>query len=442
MSVPAADVVTIVWIAGAWAGGVGALGWLATRRLRMRSVRAAMLSLAVLTLVITLAAVLGTAREMFLSAHDLQVTMIVVGVVFVLVIAGAVLVSRMLERDQRHLSVAVRTLGEGRAIGEPATDGAPAPRLSAELGAVHAELVAAGRRLEQARERERALARAWQDTLAAVSHDLRTPLAGLRAMAEALEDGVAPDPADYHARMRATVDRLGRMVDGLLDLTLARTETSPTQQGPVALSDVVSDCLAGLRPLAQAGGVRLTGTADAPLEVTGDAAALARALDNLVANALAVTPSGGAVNVRLSRVDRPASGQAQAALPAGRAAQISVTDSGPGIADADLDRIFDAGVRGPHSTGAGLGLATARALVESHGGTLRAEHTESGARLVITLPLPRGAHLAEPSSAKPALSSAAKPALSSAAKPERPSASGIRGSQPSSATSLADDAVM
>lgn len=379
MRLSPSDVATVVLIAGAWAAGTGTLGWLLTRRVRARSVRAAVVSLGALTLIVTLAAVVGTAQAMFLSAHDLQVTLLVSGVVAVLALTGAVLVSRMVARDQRRLSVAVRALGAGQPV-DPPGGAASEPRLAAELAEVHAELVRAGRNLAQAREREQDRMRASREMLTAISHDLRTPLAGLRAMAEALEDGVVTDPAEYHVRMRVTVDRLGQMVDGLLDLTLARNETSPAQHGPVALADVVSDCLAGLRPVARRGGVSLSGTAEDRLEVLGNGAALARALDNLVLNAISATPGGGQVVVELARVDDTA--------------RITVTDTGPGIPVADLDRVFDVGFRGRDSAGNGLGLAIARALVASHGGSVNAagpgHRAGGGAVVTITLPLPPG----------------------------------------------------
>ena len=425
MRLSAADVVTVVLIAGCWAAGTGTLGWLATRRLRARSVRAAVVSLGALTLVVTLAAVMGTAQAMFLSAHDLQVTMLVSAVVAVLALTGAVLVSRMVSRDQRRLSVAVRALGAGQPVTGPVGGASPEPRLAAELAEVHAELVRAGQRLAQARDAERGRARVAREMLTAVSHDLRTPLAGLRAMAEALEDGVVADPGEYHTRIRVTVDRLGQMIDGLLDLTLARSDIAPAQNHPVALADVVSDCLAGLHPVASRGGVSLSGTAEDGLEVLGNGAALARALDNLVLNAITATPAGGRVAVELARL--------------ADTARIRVTDTGPGIPAADLDRIFDVGFRGRDSAGTGLGLAIARALVASHGGQVSAASpgrgAGGGAEVTMILPLGPGRDTTGPDG-----TTADYPP--SPANSASPAARVTRGAHPSSATNLSDDAVM
>jgi len=368
----------IAAISGGCALAMGALLWGLTTPLRRRSLRASMLVLTFLCLGTTLAAVIGTAQAMFLSRHDLYVTMVVAVIVAVIVSGAALRLSRLIARDHDSLRDAASRLGAG----EDPTVG-PAGPLAAEIEQVRRSLVDAGRALAAYREREWAMAAAQQDLFTAMSHDLRTPMAGIRAMAEALEDGVASDPAAYHTRIRADVDRLTGMVDALFEL--ARTRAATTAPAvPFSLSDLVSDCLAGLDAVARSRGIQLSGRADTMVDSTGDPSALSRVLDNVVTNALAATPRGGTVTVTLDRVDTPSP-----------TARITVTDTCGGIAEPDLAKIFDVGFRGRRPEdraraapgGAGLGLAVTRRIIESHHGTITAANTATGCAFTIELPV-------------------------------------------------------
>ncbi len=358
---------------------VGLLVWGLSRRLRRRSLRASMLVLSVLCLGATLAAVVGTAQAMFLSRHDLYVTMVVAVVAATTGLGAALRLSRLIAGEHDDLRAAAARLGAG---GDPAV-GRSEP-LAAEIEQVRRALVDAGQALAQSRQREVAMAGAQQDLVTAMSHDLRTPMARIRAMAEALEDGVAADPAAYHAQIRADVDRLTAMVEALFDLTRTRDGTADPTAVPVSLHDLVSDCLAGFDALARSRSIRLSGRAGAVIEMVGDPTGLGRALDNVVANALAATPRDGAVTVVLDRVTAPLA-----------AARIAVTDTCGGIPARDLDRVFDVGFRGRRPEdraraapgGAGLGLAVARRIVEAHHGTITASSTDAGCTFTIVLPL-------------------------------------------------------
>src|SRR5690606_11216764 len=152
-------------------------------------------SLAVLTAVTVAAMLAGTlsvAWAMFLSAHDLAVVVTVGLVAAVAATVIALLLGRWVIGAHRGLAGAARVVGDGGGFTPP---GGPMP---AELAALARELDGASRRLAAARERERALESSRRELVAWISHDLRSPLAGLRAMAEALEDGIAEDPARYH----------------------------------------------------------------------------------------------------------------------------------------------------------------------------------------------------------------------------------------------------
>jgi signal transduction histidine kinase len=211
-----------------------------------------------------------------------------------------------------------------------------------------------------------------------VSHDLRTPLAGLRAMAEALEDGLAADPPRYHKQMRAEAERLATMVDDLFELSRIHSGTLQLSPDLITLNDLVSDVLSSTEALARERGVRLVGRATGQLAVRADPRELSRALTNLLTNAIRHTPMGGNVHV--------------GARPEDEDALVSVTDGCGGIPEADLPHVFELAWRGTDArspapdSGAGLGLAIVRGVVEAHRGSVRVVNTGDGCCFEMRLP--------------------------------------------------------
>ncbi|HEY5183970.1 MAG TPA: HAMP domain-containing sensor histidine kinase [Actinomycetes bacterium] len=232
------------------------------------------------------------------------------------------------------------------------------------------EQEAAARAMDAELEARRRELVAWS------SHDLRTPLAGIRAMAEALEDGVAPDPATYHRRIREQVDRLTVMVNDLLALSRLQSGQLHLAPSVVRLHDLVSDTLSSATPLARERGVRLRGWCDESVTVYADESAIARALDNLVANAVRYSQPDGDVRLEASSD--------------GRRATVRVVDSCGGISETDLPRVFEPGWRGSAARspgdGAGLGLAIVHGIVTSCGGTVSVANRDSGCVFEVTLP--------------------------------------------------------
>ena len=205
-------------------------------------------------------------------------------------LAVALFVGRRLTKASRALSSAVQ------GVGETGVYVAPQLTLPAELSDLSAELTAAHERLAQARSRERALEASRRELVAWVSHDLRTPLAGLRAMAEALEDQVVVDPREvnqYHSQIRREVDRLTVMIDDLFELSRIHAGALRLSKRMVGLEDLVAEVVASAEPVARAKGVRLTGAAVRGMPVYVDAAEMGRALRNLVTNAIRHTPPDG-----------------------------------------------------------------------------------------------------------------------------------------------------
>ncbi len=245
-----------------------------------------------------------------------------------------------------------------------------ARRTSALQGTAEREVMARQRDAEvEARRREMV---AW------VSHDLRTPLGGIRAMAEALEDDVAPDPAAYHRRIREEVDRLAGMVDDLLALSRLQSGQLHLDLEEVRLRDLVSDTIASAAALADQRGIRLTGECGEDVTAYVDEPGLSRALTNLVVNAVRYTPHEGSVHV--------------VAMSGPGVTTVRVSDSCGGIPVEDLSRVFDAGWRGSAArspgtdSGAGLGLAVVRGIVDALGGTVTVVNRDAGCVFEVGLP--------------------------------------------------------
>jgi signal transduction histidine kinase len=365
--------IQIFLIAAGCASAVGLAGTGVIRLLRRASLRRSIQVSGIVPVLAIVAGTLGTAEAMFLSQHDLGV------VVMVCVIAGVVaagfswLLGRQVASGSAALRQAARSLGDESGQFEP-----PALPLAAEFAALSGELADTSAKLASSRARERALEQSRRQLVAWVSHDLRTPLAGLRAMAEALEDGLATDPPRYHKQMRAEAERLATMVDDLFELSRIHSGTLQLSADEIALNDLVSDVLASTEALARERGVRLAGRAAGQLTVRADPRELSRALTNLLTNAIRYTAPGGSVHVE--------------ARPDQEGALLTVADGCGGIPETDLPHVFDLAWRGTAARspapdgGAGLGLAIVRGVVEAHRGSVRVENTGIGCRFEVRLP--------------------------------------------------------
>jgi signal transduction histidine kinase len=341
LDLPLRDTGLIVATAVVAALLVGVPGAIVLRQLRGRSVIVHVVVLLVVTLAAALAGVFGIAQAMFISVHDRNVLFVV--------LAGSGAVSLLI----------------GWWLGR---------RLAADA-------VWAG----QLREQERRAEARRRELVAWVSHDLRTPLAGLRAMAEALEDGVVVDPAttrEYFRRIRRESDRMAELVDDLFEMSRINAGALRVSLSRVPLGDVVSDALASVEPVAQAHGVRLVAEQSWPM-VYGSEPELTRIVSNLLRNAVRFTPYDGTVQLSGGRD--------------GEGAWLAVADTCGGIPDADLPRVFDVAFRGePARTpngarhageaGGGLGLAIVRGLADALGGRVEVANTQAGCRFVVHLP--------------------------------------------------------
>ncbi|MEV5705270.1 ATP-binding protein [Actinoallomurus sp. NPDC052274] len=372
--IPFTAFVEVVAYAAGAALLVGAVGVSALYALRGRSITALLAVVSAATVLATVAGIVAITLKMLISDHDRSVALTVTVIGGLVGLGVSLLLGRRLIGGTRSLLVSVRVAGESGRFGPPER------RLPAELAELGAELSAAYERLDAARARERALETSRRELVAWVSHDLRTPLAGLRAMAEALEDEVVADDVTvrrYHAQMRAETDRLTAMVDDLFELSRIHAGALRLSRQRVGLGDLVSETVAGTEPLARAKGVRLRGQAEGVLPVEVDAAELGRALRNLVVNAIRHTPEDGGVEIVAGAEEGMA--------------YVTVSDACGGIPDEDLPRLFDVAFRGEAARtpggGAGLGLAIARGIVEAHAGEIGVSNAGAGCRFVVRLPL-------------------------------------------------------
>ncbi|MDY7557495.1 HAMP domain-containing sensor histidine kinase [Cryobacterium sp. 10C3] len=274
----------------------GALGLLALRMMKRSSFVVQLMLVALAAIVSVVGGMSAVATQMYVSTHDLGVFYSVAAVAGLVSLVMAALLGRTLVRDSRHLRSAAERLGRGESV---AADGdAAAPRHSTtEFSDLAGELAATGARLAESRARERRVEESRRELIAWISHDLRTPLAGIRAMAEALEDGMVEDPARYYPRMRDQVDRLSGMVDDLFELSRIHSGTLRLALEPVALYDLISDTVAGFGPVAHAKSLDLRFAGETGLTVLADPRELSRVVGNLVMNAIQHSPSGSPITV-------------------------------------------------------------------------------------------------------------------------------------------------
>ncbi|GGL61883.1 two-component sensor histidine kinase [Microlunatus endophyticus] len=355
---------------------VAGVAWALLRLVRKASIRYQVI-IAVFAPVLAVAGtVVINVRYMFLSAHDSGVIILALIVSLVLAAALGLLVARRIVVGATHVGAGITDLAPGTPR-RPAAAGDTA--LPAELAGVMAELDSTRIRLAEARERAQAAQYARQQLVRHLSHDLRTPLSGLRAMAEALEDGMVTDVGLAMRQIRATVGRMDSLVGDLFELSRVQGGPPDREHKLLSVRELIIDLVDEVETVAERESVtlRVDVPQDDRLAISGDADDLVRALGNLVTNAVRHTGPGGMVAITAGRG------------PGGDVG-VAVADGCGGIPEPDLSRVFDAGWRGDQSRtgadGAGLGLAIARGVVESHQGRIAVRNTDDGCRFDVELP--------------------------------------------------------
>jgi signal transduction histidine kinase len=339
--------------------GIG-LGLAALLRL-LPTVRLQLAGLAVLAVLLPLGAVLASGWVMFHMGDDVKILAVTAASALTALVA-ALLVARSIADSIDRVREASAELAHGN-LDARAPEGGPAE--VAELAASFNEMGANLSRLFDTR----------RELVAWASHDLRTPLANMQAMLEALEDGLG-EPDEYVPVLREQVRVLSMLVDDLFELARIDAGALTLEMHRLPVAPIVSSSLRGVEAEARSRHVTLAAEVDDDVIARFAPEKVERVLMNLLTNALRHTPSDGAVAVRVE----PHAGEVQ----------VAVEDSGEGLDAEAQERMFERFWRGDHARsarGAGLGLAIARGLVEAHGGRIWAEDREGGgARVCFTLP--------------------------------------------------------
>ena len=369
-----------------WAVVLGAAALLVLKFLRRASFAVQICVVVLATVAVLTAGMVSAFNAMFISARDLEVMWYILAVASAAAVAIALMLGARVSRNARVLLEAARSIGRGEKAG-------PAAAVTgSELSALASELALSSRRLEESREREAAVEKSRRELVSWISHDLRTPLASMRAMAEALEDGMAADPSAYHRTIIAQTDQMAAMVNDLLELSKIQAGTLRLNAEPLDLYDLASDALADLAPLAARRGITLDGGGRRESLALADGPSIGRAVRNIVLNAILYSRPGSHVTVMVGRNNGSAS--------------VSVTDGCGGIPVEDLKHVFDTGWQGSRArldpgqpdaagnapySGAGVGLSMVAGIARAHGGSVAVENLDDGCRF--TLHLPAEGHL-------------------------------------------------
>jgi signal transduction histidine kinase len=334
--------------------------------------------------VVVLIAILNisaTAWLMFISPHDFALLASLLVFAGVLALFISVALARSISEPVSEVAAAARRMAGG--------DLSARATISTrdELGDLARTFNQMAAELEEAARRQQAAEQSRRDLVAAISHDLRTPLASIRAMVEAINDGVASDPETVGRYLSATqgeTERLARLIDDLFEVSQIDSGGLRLDVEAGSLHDLISDTIRSLSAQAEQRGIRLVGSVDPALPaIPFDPARVQRVLDNLVGNALRHTPSGGEIEI-VAAVD-------------GDSVRVDVRDTGEGISAHEQAHVFERSYRGEKSRsrgggGAGLGLTIARGLVVAHHGRIWVR-SEMGRGTTFSFSLPRHADI-------------------------------------------------
>ena len=343
----------------------------------LRSIRQKVLLAYSLGIVISLMNIYVTSQLMFVSEHDFLLLGLLL--LFAAILSGSfgyLLAANMTQ------SLSLLQKSANQVAGGDFSTRVQLTELD-ELAEVAASFNMMANELEKSFARQKQLEQARRDLIAAVSHDLRTPLTSIRAMIEALADDIVTEPATvqrYYGTVRTQIENLSGLINDLFELSQLDAGQFQLQKEPVNLNDLLSDVLESMQAQARAKGVSLKGifSEDLPI-IKAELAKIQRVLYNLVQNAIRHTSASGSISLTTK------------IIPEG--IQIEVADTGEGISPEDLPHIFDQFYRGEKSRsretgGAGLGLAIARRIIEAHNGYIWVEsQVGQGASFKFILPV-------------------------------------------------------
>jgi signal transduction histidine kinase len=304
---------------------------------------------------------------MFFSTHDLQLLLVVLGFGLVASFGFAFAVSRPITADLRRIAESAQRIADGDFAISTSVSRAD------EVGSLAEAFDAMARELHKAEERRHADDAARREFLTAVGHDLRSPLGSLQAAVEALQDGVAPDPARYLQSMERDIAALHRLVDDVFLLARLEAGAVDLELQPVDVTEIADEAIEVMRPTALRRGVEVA--LDAPGSITTATApeALGRVMRNLIDNAI-----------------RHSANQVTVSIASGDKLQVRVVDDGEGFSPDFVERAFESFTRADSArtrdgSGTGLGLAIAHRFITALGGSIQATPGPGGV-VEFTLP--------------------------------------------------------
>jgi two-component system sensor histidine kinase BaeS len=305
---------------------------------------------------LTLGAVTTSAASnaMFLSSHDYRLFLVVLVLSSGIALAVGSHLTRPLATDIARLGEVAERVAAGDLTAR--TGVTRRDEVGRTARAVDSMVVALD---DAATERTRA-ASARQLLFTSIGHDLRTPLAAMRAAVESLQDGVAPDPDRYYGIIGGQLDNVEGLLDQLVEFARIESGANNRERTTVSIAEIAHEAVEALSPVAHRMDVDVHLESDGPAVVVASTTDMSRVLRNLLENAIRHSPSGQSVNV---------------AVRTGAQIEVAVHDHGPGFPDDFRDHAFEPFTRADPArntrTGhSGLGLAIARALVEAHGGRI------------------------------------------------------------------------
>ncbi len=342
----------------------------------VRTVRGKLLFALILAVALALVNVGFTSYLMFISTHDLGLLVALLLFSLGISIFLALSISNTLQSSMQEFLRGVRLMSAGQFTS----------RITVHSRDEWEELASAfnmmAERLEAAFQKETELEQARRQLVAAVSHDLRSPLASMRVMVESINDGVVTDSETVHRYLRTLqgeVEYLSRLIDDLFELSQFDSGLIELRMGEADIKDLIMDTVAGLSAQAEQRQLTLRGSVDGQVPaLTIDAQRIQRVLYNLLQNAIRHTPADGTILVE--------------ARDAGAEVHVSVIDTGEGIAAADIPRLFERFHKGDKArtrgdSGSGLGLSITKGIVEAHGGRIWVVSAPgSGTAFTIALP--------------------------------------------------------
>ena len=317
-----------------------------------------------------------SARLMFASQHDLLLAIVLLVFAGGMAMALGYFLSSTITERINQLKGAAEKLAEGDLKTRVPVLGRD------EVASLARAFNQMAEQLEAMDSKQREMEKMRAELIAWVGHDLQTPLASIRAILEALEDGVVDDPETvkrYLNTAQRDVRSLSALIDDLFQMAQLNAGGFQLERANSSLTDLVSDTLESFAELAARQNIILTGSVESHVDpVDMDTRRIGRVLNNLIGNAIRHTSAHGVIKVEARRTST--------------GVDVTVMDTGEGIRAEDLPHIFDGFYRGEKSRsratgGAGLGLAISRGIIQAHGGDIRVEsEVGKGSRFTFHIP--------------------------------------------------------